>query len=80
MNDEKTTEIELPPPMASNIVRVNFTERRKIPRPPQSGPAFTAPARRIPAPPVRLDGEWKTPLWVRLVALLGILALSLFVL
>lgn len=80
MNDEKTTEIELPPPMASNIVRVNFTERRKVPRPPASSAAFATPARRIPATPVRMDGEWKTPLWVRLLALLGILALSLFVL
>ncbi len=80
MNDEKTTEIELPPPMANNIVRVNFTERRKAARPAPTSAAFAAPAKRTASSSVELDAEWKTPLWVRVVALLGILALSLFVL
>jgi len=79
VNDEKTTEIEIPVAVASNIVRVNFTERRKVSRvsAQMSAPLFP-PARRAAA--VDLDAQWKTPWWVRLLALAAILALSLFVL
>ena len=79
-NDEKTTEIEMPLPM-TNIVRVNFTERRKVARPPAQT-TFTPP----PFPRQMVDlgdlrhAEWSTPLWVRVAALTAILALSLFVL
>jgi len=85
VNDEKTTEIELPPPMA-NIVRVDFAERRKSAR--SNGPLHQP----IPKPPSRYvtrageplvlpqDIEWEAPLWIRLAALGAILVLSLFVL
>ncbi|MBY0369155.1 hypothetical protein K2X33_00615 [bacterium] len=87
MNDEKTTEIEIPPPMA-NIVRVDFAERRKAPRagnspltapiPPRpSSPYVTRHGERLAIPQ---DIEWEAPLWVRLAALGAILILSLFVL
>ncbi len=82
MNDEKTTEIEIPPPQLSNIVRVNFSERRKALRtdaPPlrKSGSARQPQAsyQRLPLQP-----EWATPWWLRLAALVAILALTLFVL
>lgn len=86
MNDEKTTEIELPAPMG-NIVRVDFSERRKAPR--AAGPLHD------PIPPRPLERhvirhgeplvlphelEWEAPLWLRLAALGAILILSLFVL
>jgi hypothetical protein len=84
MNDEKTTEIEIPPPLATNIVRVNFTERRKIQRPaaqaffrtPASPAAMAKETARFAEP----QGEWATPWWVRLAVLGAILVLSLFVL
>lgn len=85
MNDEKTTEIEIPPPLASNIVRVNFTERRKISKIAAPAPRMQEPVRRSQSqfqspPPIDLQNEWTTPWWVRLLALTAILVLSLFVL
>jgi hypothetical protein len=79
VNDEKTTEIEIPAPLTNNIVRVNFIERRKSPRGPASN---TAPAAKSEQRIVvnTADFEWHTPLWVRIGALVAILALSLFVL
>jgi hypothetical protein len=84
MNDEKTTEIEIPhfTPNRDNIVRVNFHQRRKtdapkVPfQPSPDASVFFAPAKKIPAQ----TSEWTTPWWVRLAALAGILILSLFVL
>jgi hypothetical protein len=81
VNDEKTTEIELPQTVANNIVRVNFTERRKIARAPSQAQAQAAYTLRPTRTPLRRSqNEWTTPWWVRLAALLAILALSLFVL
>lgn len=81
MNDEKTTEIEIPAPLTQGtVVRVNFTERRKVARP-LGTPVFPEVerqrqlARQIPFESI----EWETPWWVRVGALLAILALSLFV-
>lgn len=77
MNDEKTTEIELPKHV-NNIVRVNFSERRKATRPVPGPQAAQKPAAEITFHPTR--DEWNTPWWVRLAALAAILVLSLFVL
>jgi hypothetical protein len=85
VNDEKTTEIELPKTVPSNIVRVNFTERRKAGNRPASTVrtsaqpvAYTLRPQKGPESAVRT--EWITPWWVRLAALAAILVLSLFVL
>ncbi len=80
MNDEKTTEIELPAHLNAKIVRVNFTERRRVTRP-MGAPIFP-PERRTQARTavVSLDDQWRTPLWVRLAALGAIIILSLLVL
>lgn len=84
MNDEKTTEIELPRTVANNIVRVNFTERRKAGRAPTTAPtqnSVPAYTLRPPRAPVSFTHpEFVTPWWIRLVALAAILVLSLFVL
>lgn len=83
MNDEKTTELELPRAASGNIVRVNFTERRKV-RTSQArtsrNQAAAAYTLRPPRGPVRLQTDWSSPWWIRLAALVSILLLSLFVL
>ncbi len=81
MHDEKTTEIELPSKTIarSNIVRVNFTERRKTSR--AYAPARPTPGTNRPVTGRRLVEEAPELSWkVRLAALIAILALSLFVL
>jgi hypothetical protein len=84
VNDEKTTEIELPKTVLNNIVRVDFAERRKANRP---AVTVRASAQAVPytlrpqkGPVAEVSPEWSTPWWVRLAALMAILVLSLFVL
>lgn len=82
MNDEKTTEIEIPSfkLVRDNVVRVDFGERRKpetVFKPAQSPTEFFSEHRPSVGPRA---SEWSTPWWVRLAALIGILLLSLFVL
>jgi hypothetical protein len=82
MNDEKTTEIEIPAfkLVRDNVVRVDFAERRKPEttfRTPPSATEFFSEHRPVSGPRA---ADWSTPWWVRLAALVGILLLSLFVL
>ncbi len=82
MNDEKTTEIEIPTfkLVRDNVVRVDFTERRKPEtafRTPPSPTEFYSEHRPAVGPRA---ADWSTPWWVRLAALTAILLLSLFVL
>ena len=81
MHDEKTTEIELPKTVQSNIVRVNFVERRKAQ---PSARSHSAAAARVPRPASpRTTKTHSVPQvsWeVRLLALAAIIFLSLLVL
>lgn len=88
MNDEKTTEIEIPTTKTGNIVRVNFStataQGREVRNPKPALPG-NAPAAVHAFPPRDTSHQWfrdfeiENPWVIRLLAVLGILLLSLLI-
>ena len=76
--DENTTEIEIPKPLG-NILHVQFPDNGRKPKSKVSLSSRTPPVKRRESLLERLDGH--LPPWViRMVAVLGILGLSLLIL